>query len=194
MQVAATLRYARISPQKCRLVADAIRGKTVDDALRTLTFTPKKGARIVKKVLESAIANAEHNHGADIDELKVKVVMVDEAPSFKRWQARGTLHVEPKRLMLEAEIAWRRGATTRALELFEREETEATIQQRVVRIFDKAKEKRAFRLLVDNLSDNRGGAVDVGDGELSVVRGEATGNQAAFGGAYYLDGGALTRE
>ncbi len=88
MQVAATLRYARVSPQKCRLVADVIRGKSVDDALRTLTFSPKKSARIVKKVLESAIANAEHNHGADIDELKVKTVMVDEAPSFKRWQAR----------------------------------------------------------------------------------------------------------
>ena len=58
MQVAATLRYARISPQKCRLVADTIRGKTVDDALRTLTFTPKKSARIVKKVLESAITTA----------------------------------------------------------------------------------------------------------------------------------------
>ena len=71
MQVAATLRYARISPQKCRLVADTIRGKSVDDALRSLTFSPKKSARIVKKVLESAIANAEHNHGADIDELKV---------------------------------------------------------------------------------------------------------------------------
>ena len=70
MQVAATLRYARISPQKCRLVADTIRGKSVDDALRSLTFSPKKSARIVKKVLESAIANAEHNHGADIDELK----------------------------------------------------------------------------------------------------------------------------
>ena len=58
MQVAATLRYARISPQKCRLVADVIRGKSVDDALRTLTFSPKKSARIVKKVLESAVANA----------------------------------------------------------------------------------------------------------------------------------------
>ena len=71
MQVAATLRYARVSPQKCRLVADVIRGKTVDEALRVLTFSPKKSARIVKKILESAVANAEHNHGADIDELKV---------------------------------------------------------------------------------------------------------------------------
>ena len=88
MQVGATLRYARISPQKCRLVADTIRGKSVDDALRTLAFTPKKGARIVKKVLESAIANAEHNHGADIDELKVASVEVNEAPTFRRYRAR----------------------------------------------------------------------------------------------------------
>ena len=88
MQVAAKLRYARISPQKCRLVADTIRGKSVDDALRTLTFTPKKSARIVKKVLESAIANAEHNHGADIDELKVSNIEVNEAPTFRRYRAR----------------------------------------------------------------------------------------------------------
>ena len=88
MQVAATLRYARISPQKCRLVADTIRGKSVDDALRTLTFTPKKGARIVKKVLESAIANAEHNHGADIDELRVATIEVNDAPTFRRYRAR----------------------------------------------------------------------------------------------------------
>ncbi len=88
MQVAAKLRYARISPQKCRLVADAIRGKSVDEALRTLTFTPKKSARIVKKVLESAIANAEHNDGADIDELKVASIFVDVGPSMKRMRAR----------------------------------------------------------------------------------------------------------
>ncbi len=88
MQVAARLRYARISPQKCRLVADTIRGKSVDNALKTLAFMPKKGARIVKKVLESAIANAEHNHGADIDELRVASIQVDEAPSFRRYRAR----------------------------------------------------------------------------------------------------------
>jgi large subunit ribosomal protein L22 len=88
MQVAATLRYARISPQKCRLVADTIRGKTVDNALKTLTFMPKKGARIVKKVLESAIANAEHNHGADIDELRIAAIEVNEAPAFRRYRAR----------------------------------------------------------------------------------------------------------
>ena len=88
MQVAATLRYARISPQKCRLMADAIRGKTVDAALQTLTFSPKKSARIVKKVLESAVANAEHNHGADVDELKVSSVFVDEAMTLKRLRPR----------------------------------------------------------------------------------------------------------
>lgn len=88
MHVAATLRYARISPQKCRLVADVIRGKSVDEALRTLSFTPKKSAAIVKKVLESAIANAEHNHGADIDELKVTTVEVNEAPTLGRFRAR----------------------------------------------------------------------------------------------------------
>ncbi len=88
MQVAATLRYARVSPQKCRLVADTIRGKSVDEALRTLTFTPKKSARIVKKVLESAIANAEHNHGADIDELRVATIEVNAAPTYRRYRAR----------------------------------------------------------------------------------------------------------
>ncbi|MEL7451297.1 MAG: 50S ribosomal protein L22 [Pseudomonadota bacterium] len=88
MQVAAKLRYARISPQKCRLVADMIRGKPVGEALTTLAFMPKKGAGIVKKVLESAIANAEHNSGADIDELRVAAVMVDEAPRYKRFRAR----------------------------------------------------------------------------------------------------------
>jgi len=88
MEVAATLKYAGISPQKCRLVADQIRGMPVERALQTLTFSPKKAARIVKKVLESAIANAEHNEGADIDELKVSRVFVDEGPTHKRWRAR----------------------------------------------------------------------------------------------------------
>ena len=88
MQVAAVLRYARISPQKCRLVADQIRGQGVDEALRTLSFSTKKAAAVLKKVLESAIANAEHNHGADIDELKVSIVEVSEAPTFRRYRAR----------------------------------------------------------------------------------------------------------
>jgi large subunit ribosomal protein L22 len=88
MQVAAKLRFARISAQKCRLVADTIRGKPVGMALQTLAFMPKKSARIVRKVLESAIANAEQNHNADIDELKVTEIQVDGAPSYKRFAAR----------------------------------------------------------------------------------------------------------
>ena len=88
MQVLAKLKYARISPQKCRLVADAVRGQSVGSALQTLSLMQKKGARIVKKVLESAVANAEHNHGADIDELKISMIHIDEAPTFKRFRAR----------------------------------------------------------------------------------------------------------
>jgi len=88
MQVAAKLSHARISPQKCRLVADMVRGKAVGEALNVLSYTPKKAARVVRKVLESAIANAEHNHGADIDELRVSVITVDEAPRQKRFRAR----------------------------------------------------------------------------------------------------------
>ena len=79
---------ARISAQKARLVADMIRGKDVAQALNILTFSPKKGAELIKKVLESAIANAEHNNGADIDELKVVTIYVDKAASLKRFQAR----------------------------------------------------------------------------------------------------------
>jgi large subunit ribosomal protein L22 len=88
MQVTSKLRYARISPQKCRLVADVVRGQPVGNAISTLKFMPKKGADIVLKVLESAVANAEHNHGADIDELKVALIHVDTAPTLKRFAAR----------------------------------------------------------------------------------------------------------
>ncbi|MGA2025215.1 MAG: 50S ribosomal protein L22 [Steroidobacteraceae bacterium] len=88
MQVTARLRHARISPQKCRLVADTVRGKGVGNALATLKFMPKKGAKLVLKVLESAIANAENNLGADIDELKVSRIEVDVAPVLKRFAAR----------------------------------------------------------------------------------------------------------
>lgn len=88
MQASATIRMARISAQKARLVADQIRGLPVESALNALIFSPKKAARIVKKVLESAIANAEHNEGADIDELKVSAVYVNEGPTLKRMQAR----------------------------------------------------------------------------------------------------------
>lgn len=84
----AVLRGVRLSVDKGRLVADLIRGKKVDQALNILQFTQKKAAVIVKKVLESAIANAEHNDGADIDELKVTTVYVDKGQSMKRFSAR----------------------------------------------------------------------------------------------------------
>ncbi|GAB3052776.1 50S ribosomal protein L22 [Simiduia litorea] len=88
MEVAAKLRGARLSAQKARLVADQIRGKRVDEALDILAFSPKKGAVLIKKVLESAIANAEHNDGADVDELKVSTIFVDEGLTMKRIQPR----------------------------------------------------------------------------------------------------------
>jgi large subunit ribosomal protein L22 len=88
MQAIAKLRMARVSPQKVRLVADQIRGMPVEKALSTLTFSTKGAASIMKKVLESAIANAEHNEGADVDELRVHTVCVDEGPAMKRVQAR----------------------------------------------------------------------------------------------------------
>jgi large subunit ribosomal protein L22 len=84
----AVAKNCHISAQKTRLVADQIRGLPVAQALNILTFSPKKGAGIIKKALESAIANAEHNDGADIDELKVKVIYVDKAASLKRFMAR----------------------------------------------------------------------------------------------------------
>jgi large subunit ribosomal protein L22 len=88
MATTAKLRSARITPQKARLVADQIRGLPVDRAINILTFSNKKAAALIKKVLESAIANAEHNDGADVDELKVKTIMVDEGPIMKRWMPR----------------------------------------------------------------------------------------------------------
>ncbi len=88
MEIAAKYKYARISAQKARLVADQIRGLTVAKAVNVLTFSTKKAAAMLKKALDSAIANAEHNEGADIDELKVSTVFVDEGPVFKRMHAR----------------------------------------------------------------------------------------------------------
>jgi|SRR6056300_309312 large subunit ribosomal protein L22 len=88
MEVAAKLRSARMSAQKARLIADQIRGKHVEQALDILAFSNKKGAALVKKVLESAIANAEHNEGADIDELRVSTVFVDEGATLKRIKPR----------------------------------------------------------------------------------------------------------
>ncbi|HAG71119.1 MAG: large subunit ribosomal protein L22 [Pseudohongiellaceae bacterium] len=84
MQVRAHLKGARLSAQKARLVADQIRGKGVEEALLVLNYSPKKGAEIIKKVLNSAIANAEHNEGADVDELKVSTICVDEGMTMKR--------------------------------------------------------------------------------------------------------------
>ncbi|TVZ38242.1 LSU ribosomal protein L22P [Alteromonadaceae bacterium 2753L.S.0a.02] len=88
MEVAAKLRGAGLSAQKARLVADQIRGKSVEDALDLLAFSTKKGAAVIKKVLESAIANAEHNEGADVDELKVSTIFVDEGLTMKRIRPR----------------------------------------------------------------------------------------------------------
>jgi large subunit ribosomal protein L22 len=88
MEVAAKLKFARLSPQKCRLVCDQIRGLSIDRALDLLKFSPKRAAALVKKVLDSAIANAEHNHGADIDELRIAKVFADQGPTYKRMQAR----------------------------------------------------------------------------------------------------------
>jgi large subunit ribosomal protein L22 len=88
METRASLRGARLSAQKGRLVADLIRGKPVDQAINILAYTPKKGAGIIRKLLESAIANAEHNDGADIDTLKVKSIMVERGMFLKRFHAR----------------------------------------------------------------------------------------------------------
>ena len=88
MQTNAILRHARISPQKCRLVADMVRGQPVGTAINNLKLLQKKGAEMVLKVLQSAIANAEHNQGADIDTLRVSSITVDVAPVFKRMHAR----------------------------------------------------------------------------------------------------------
>jgi large subunit ribosomal protein L22 len=88
MQTNAVLRGVRLSPQKGRLVADQVRGLAVDKALNILKFSPKKGARIIQKVVESAIANAEHNDGADIDELRITRILVEQGPVFKRFMPR----------------------------------------------------------------------------------------------------------
>jgi len=88
MQAVAKLSHARLSAQKGRLVADQIRGLPVEKALEVLTFSNKKAAALIKKILDSAIANAENNDGADIDELRVSAVFVDEGPTMKRIRAR----------------------------------------------------------------------------------------------------------
>lgn len=88
MEVAAKLKFTRLSTQKCRLVCDQIRGLPIDRALDILKFSRKRAAAVLQKVLNSAIANAEHNHGADIDELKVTRVFADQGPTYKRMQAK----------------------------------------------------------------------------------------------------------
>jgi large subunit ribosomal protein L22 len=88
METRAIVRGVRLSADKGRLVADMIRGKKVDQAINILTFTPKRAAGIVKKALESAIANAEHNDGADVDELKVKTIYIEQGTTLKRFEAR----------------------------------------------------------------------------------------------------------
>ena len=88
MEVAASLKGARISAQKARLVADQVRGMAVEEALNLLEFSPKKAAHLVKKILDSAIANAENNEGADVDELKISSIYVDEGMTLKRLSPR----------------------------------------------------------------------------------------------------------
>ena len=88
MATQAKLMNARIAAQKMRLVADQVRGLPVEQAINVLTFSNKRAAHLIKKVLESAIANAEHNDGADVDELKISLICVDEGPTMKRWRAR----------------------------------------------------------------------------------------------------------
>ena len=88
METRAVARNIRISPQKAGLVADLVRGKPVDEALNTLSFMPKKAARIIKKVLESALANADQNMNLDVDSLYIKKICVDKGPMLRRWRPR----------------------------------------------------------------------------------------------------------
>ena len=88
MEVAAKLQFARLSPQKTRLVCDQIRGLKIDRALDVLKFSRKGVAPVIMKLLNSAIANAEHNNGADIDELRVSAIYADQGPTYKRMQAK----------------------------------------------------------------------------------------------------------
>ena len=90
MEVSAKMKGAQMAAQKARLVANQIRGKSVEEALLLLEYSPKKGAMLIKKVLNSAIANAEHNEGADVDELKVSTICVDEGTTMKRIMPRAT--------------------------------------------------------------------------------------------------------
>ena len=95
MEVKAVARFVRLSPQKGRLVADQVRNLPVGKALELLQFSPRRASAVIRKVLESAIANAEHNEGADIDELRVSQIMVDEGPVMKRWLPRAKGRATP---------------------------------------------------------------------------------------------------
>jgi|TARA_B100001123_G_scaffold432249_1_gene555005 large subunit ribosomal protein L22 len=95
MEVRAIAKYVRVSPQKCRLVADQVRRLPVGQALELLQFSPKKAAVPIRKTLESAIANAEHNQGLDIDELRVDTITIDEGPVMKRWRPRAKGRATP---------------------------------------------------------------------------------------------------
>ena len=88
METRAIARFVRISPQKIRLVIDQVRGKKVEEALNMLTFAPQKGARILKKVIHSAVANAQENAGMDVDSLYISRAYADEGPTIKRWMPR----------------------------------------------------------------------------------------------------------
>ncbi len=95
MEVRAIAKYVRVSPQKCRLVADQVRRLPVGRALELLQFSPRKAAAPIRKTLESAIANAEHNQGLDIDELRVDTITIDEGPVLKRWRPRAKGRATP---------------------------------------------------------------------------------------------------
>ncbi|MGD8986482.1 MAG: 50S ribosomal protein L22 [Desulfobacteraceae bacterium] len=88
MEARAVAKYIRISPQKVRLIMDQIRGKNVEEALNMLSFAPQKGAFVLKKVIDSAVANAEQNLNMDVDKLYIKQVFADEGPTLKRFRAR----------------------------------------------------------------------------------------------------------
>jgi len=116
MSVSATLRNARLSAQKARLVADQVRGMPVDKAVDLLTFSNKKGAVIIKKLLQSAVANAENNEGLDIDELRLNVIYVDEAASFKRFKSRAkgrANHITKRNCHITVEVDTKQAKTKR---------------------------------------------------------------------------------
>ena len=88
MEIRAAARYVRISPQKVRLIMGQVRGKKVEEALNELSFAPQRGARLVKKLIDSAVANAQENAGMDVDSLYIAKIYADEGPTLKRWRPR----------------------------------------------------------------------------------------------------------